>query len=95
MSKKNINSNKFKEQEYEFVCPECGCTELIFACDASVYDRAHTITKDSAGRPLFKSYPEPHPPLTIIPGEVERCFCSRCKETWFSQFDIPLKPKNK
>lgn len=106
MSKNNTNTikNTTSSKEYEFTCPDCGCKELIFVYAASVYDVVHTITKDSAGRPEFKSSPEPHPPMAIVPGELERCYCSECGETWYNQFDIPLlhkctdmslKPKNK
>lgn len=106
MSKKNTSKvkNTTSDKEYEFTCPDCGCKELIFVYEASVYDKIHTITKDSAGRPEFKSSSEPHPPVAIISGELERCFCSKCKKTWYDQFDIPLlrkctemplKPKNK
>lgn len=106
MSKKNINTSKSttSNKEYKFTCPDCGGEELTFVYSASVYDKVHTITKDSAGRPVFKSSPEPHPPVAIVSGELERCFCSKCGKTWYDQFDVPLlrkctemplKPKNK
>ena len=106
MSKKNTNTvkNTTSTKEYEFTCPDCGGKELIFVYSASVYEKVHSITKDSAGHPVFKPSPEPHPPMDIVPGELERCHCSECGATWYEQCDIPflrkcnnipLKPKNK
>ena len=91
MSKKNINSAKSNEQEYEFICPVCGGSDLVFVYDASVHDVAFSIGKDSAGLPVFKPGPDPKNPECIIRGEVDRCYCYDCKETWYDLFDIPLK----